>query len=83
MSASRLKFCPFCGGTIVYGEINYTNKEFVIRCESNDDCLAEMRLSFADADIGNGEIVSFYEIRKIMDELTEAWNRRAKDEKPR
>ena len=76
LTMAELKPCPFCGSENVIAEINNLDKEFVIFCE-NDCCRAEMKLPFADTMVGNGEFISFYEMQKIMDDLTNAWNRRA------
>lgn len=71
---SELKPCPHCGCENIVAEVSYIGKRFAVYCE---ECHAEMELSFADAQLGNGEFISFYEMQKIMDELVEAWNRRA------
>ena len=81
MSKIELKPCPFCGSTEVIAEINTIDKKFYIFCENTDKCLSEMQLSFADAGIGNGEFIFFYEAQKIMDKMAEMWNRRAEDGK--
>ena len=72
----ELKPCPFCGGEIIYAEVSFEHKEFRIYCASDEGCPAAMRLSFADAQIGNGEVIDFDEIEKIIQELVEWWNRR-------
>jgi hypothetical protein len=36
-----------------------------------------MELGFVDAQLDDGSFISFSEARKVMDELTEQWNRRA------
>ena len=73
----ELKPCPYCSGEAIIADVNYLDKSFHILCE---ECPAEMNLSFADAGIGTGDIVSFYEMQKIMNELVEAWNRRHNDD---
>ena len=78
MNETNLKPCPFCGCEHIIAEINNLSKRFTIYCE---DCIAEMELGFADAQLGEGSFISFYEARKVMDELTEQWNRRATDGK--
>lgn len=78
MKETELKPCPFCGCEHIIAEINGLSKRFVIYCE---DCIAMMELSFVDAQLGDGSFMSFYEVRKIMDELTENWNRRADNER--
>ena len=72
----KLKPCPFCGCEHIVAEINNLSKRFAIYCE---DCIAAMKLSFVDAQLGDGSFISFYEARKVMDDLTEQWNRRAND----
>ena len=74
---AELKPCPFCGSTEIYAEISYEMKEFRIYCaEPEDDCIASMRLAFNDAGVGNGEIIDFEEITKIVNKLVELWNTR-------
>ena len=77
MKETELKSCPFCGHKHIIAEINNMSNRFVIYCEN---CLATMELSFIDAQLDDGSFISFYEARKIMDELTEQWNRRADNE---
>lgn len=77
MENNELKPCPFCGCEHIIAEINHTSKRFVIFCE---DCIAMMELSFNDAQLDEDCYISFYEARKIIDELTECWNRRADNE---
>ena len=72
---AELKPCPFCGGEIVYAEIYPPLSEFRIYCE---ECAAEMRLSFDDAGIVSRRI-DFEKAQTIMEQMTEAWNRRAGD----
>ena len=74
---NELKPCPFCGCEHIVAEINNLSKRFAIYCE---DCVANMELSFTDAQLDDGSFISFYEARKIMDCLTEQWNRRTTDE---
>jgi hypothetical protein len=76
MKEIKLKPCPFCGCDAV-AEICNITKEFRIFCEH---CPATMHLSYVDAQLGDGSFISFYEVRKIMDELTELWNERADNE---
>ena len=78
MKDTELKPCPFCKCEHIIAEINGLSKRFVIYCE---DCIAMMEISFVDAQLGDGSFMSFYEVRKIMDELTENWNRRANNER--
>lgn len=73
---SELKPCPFCECESVIAEISYLNKTFRIHCE---ECPAGMELSFANAQIGNGEFISFCEVQKIIAEMVEHWNRRANE----
>ena len=73
MKDIELKSCPFCG-SVAISEICNTDKEFRIFCET---CPAEMRLSFMDANLDDGCIISFDEARQVMDELTELWNERS------
>ena len=77
MREIELKPCPFCGCEHIIAEINYKSKRFVIYCE---DCVAMKELGFNDAQLYDGSFIGFEEARKIMDELTESWNRRANDE---
>ena len=76
MELNELKPCPFCGSEEIIAEINYLSKRFCVYC---GECPANIELGFADANIGDGSFISFYEARKIMDNLTESWNRRAND----
>lgn len=76
MNETELKPCPFCGEAAI-AEICNITKEFRIYCEN---CPACMMLSFGDARLDDGSFISFYEARKIMDELTELWNERADNE---
>lgn len=76
MEHNELKPCPFCGSEEVIAEINHLSKRFCVYC---GECPATIELGFIDAQIGDGSFISFYEARKIMDELTESWNRRAND----
>ena len=78
MEHNELKPCPFCGCENIIAEINYLSKRFSIYCE---DCIAQMELSFIDAQLNDGSFISFYEARKAMDELTKQWNRRAENGK--
>jgi hypothetical protein len=73
----ELKACPFCGGTEIYAEVSYVTKEFRIYCASPDcDCVAEMRLSFDDAGLGDGSIIDFKEMTTIIQQLVDLWNTR-------
>ena len=76
MELNELKPCPFCGNEDVIAEINHLSKRFSVYC---GECPATIELGFTDAQIGDGSFISFYEARKIMDGLTESWNRRAND----
>lgn len=75
----ELKPCPFCGGDIIYAEISFEHKEFRIYCASDEGCPATMRLSFADAQLGNGEPLDFCEVENIMNEMVGHWNRRVNE----
>ena len=79
----ELKHCPFCGGETVNAEVAYLHKEFRIYCASADEigCAAEMRLSFADAGLGDGSLVDFDEMQTIMKQLVDVWNTRTPKEK--
>ena len=78
---AELKSCPFCGSTEIYAEVSYLTKEFRIYCANADEpCVAEMRLSFADAELGNGEIIGFEEMTKIIQQLVDIWNTRTPKE---
>lgn len=76
MPEIELKPCPFCGGEAV-AEICNDLKELRIFCES---CPAEISLSFEIAGLDDGSCISFSEMRKAMDTLTDFWNVRATDE---
>ncbi|MBO5790734.1 MAG: Lar family restriction alleviation protein [Clostridia bacterium] len=79
---TELKPCPFCGGSEIYAEVSYQTKEFRIYCANADtSCVAGMRFSFADAGLGNGEIIDFQEMTKIIKELVDMWNRRAENDR--
>lgn len=73
MSKCELKPCPFCGCEHIIAEINHLSNRFVIYCE---ECIAQMELSFTDAQLDSGCVISFEEATKIIDELTTQWNRR-------
>lgn len=76
----KLKPCPFCGGEYVQAEIYYPLAEFRIYCIEGDGCAANMTLSFEDAGI-IGDRLDFAKAQEIMEQLVEAWNRRANDGK--
>lgn len=79
---AELKSCPFCGGTEINAEISYLTKEFRIYCANADEpCVAEMSLSFADAGLGNGEIIDFEEVTEIIQQLVDLWNTRTPKER--
>ena len=73
---AELKPCPFCGSSEIIAEVNQIDKRFYVLC---GECVAEMNLSFVDAQIGDGKIVSFHEMHEIMKQMIEAWNRRAEE----
>ena len=75
--ATELKPCPFCGCEDITAEIATELREFRIYCCSDEGCIAEMSLSFEDAGLGSGFLISFEKAQRIMKELVEAWNRRA------
>ncbi len=75
---AELKPCPFCGDEYVQAEIYYPFTEFRIYCTGGEGCTANMTLSFEDAGIVGGRI-DFSKAQEIMDQLVEAWNRRAED----
>lgn len=78
---AELKPCPFCGGTEIYAEVSYITKEFRIYCAEPDcNCLAEMRLSFADAGFGNGDIIGFDEMTTVIKQMIDIWNTRTEKE---
>ena len=74
----KLKPCPFCGGEYVQAEIYYPSYEFRIYCTEGCGCAANMTLSFEDAGVV-GERIDFAKAQEIMEQLVEAWNRRAND----
>lgn len=74
----ELKPCPFCGDEYVQAEIYYPFTEFRIYCTGGEGCTANMTLSFEDAGIVGGRI-DFDKAQEIMNQLVEAWNRRAED----
>lgn len=76
MENRELKPCPFCGCEDITAEINHLSKRFRVYCT---ECPASIEFSFIDANLGDGSFISFYEARKIIDELTELWNRRVND----
>lgn len=79
---AKLKSCPFCGGTEICAEVSYLTKEFRIYCANTEEpCAAEMRLSFADAGLGNGEIIDFEEMTKIIQQFIDLWNTRTPEER--
>ena len=78
--AEKLKPCPFCGDEYVIAEIYFPMSEFRIYCTGGDGCTAHMTLSFEDAGIVGGRI-DFEKAYAIMEQLIEAWNRRAGDDR--
>lgn len=75
----NLKPCPFCGCDMIAAEICCERGEFRIYCQGGDPCcLAEMTLAFGDAGI-LGYDIDFGVAQKVMDEMIDAWNRRADD----
>lgn len=72
----KLKPCPFCGDEYVEAEIDIPMEVFRIYCTSGEGCTANMELSFEDAGIV-GSRVDFAKAQDIMEQLVEAWNRRA------
>ena len=77
---AELKPCPFCGEDYVQAEICFRLSTFRIYCTGGDGCVASMELDFEDAGILGG-CVDFNKAQEIMDQLVEAWNRRADDGK--
>ena len=78
---AKLKHCPFCGSSEIYAEVSYITKEFRIYCaDAECDCVAQMRLSFADAGLGDGSIIGFNEMQTIIQQMVELWNTRAENE---
>ena len=75
----KLKPCPFCGCEYIQAEIYIPLEEFRIYCTGDEGCSAEMRLAFSDAGIV-GQHIDFDKAQQIMDELADAWNRRAGDD---
>ena len=74
---NELKPCPFCGNVNVVAEVDTINRRFAIYCvDPEESCLAEMNLYFSDAGFGKGERISFEEMGKAMQELTDKWNNR-------
>lgn len=76
MNNKQPKPCPFCGCENVQAEIYFPMAEFRIYCCGEDGCPAHMTLSFSDAGIIGGR-VDFEKAYSVMDQLVEAWNRRA------
>lgn len=74
---NKLKPCPFCGCEDITAEIATELREFRIYCCSDEGCPAEMCLAFEDAGLGTGFVIDFDEAQRIMEQLEEAWNRRA------
>ena len=77
-SIPELKPCPCCECHTIISEISYEQGVFRIYCE---ECPVAIELSFEDAHLDKGEVISFHEARLIMDELTYAWNRRADNDR--
>lgn len=77
---TKLKPCPFCGGTEIHAEVSFGTKEFRIYC-AETSCTAGMRLSFVDAGLDNGEFIDFQKMTKIIQLLVDMWNRRANDDR--
>jgi hypothetical protein len=74
----KLRECPFCGDEYVQAEIYTPLSVFRIYCTGGDGCAASMELSFEDAGIIGGRL-DFEKAQAIMEQLVEAWNRRAED----
>ena len=77
MKETELKPCPFCGGEEVIAEIDNLQNVLHIYCEN---CVAEIGMDFVRAGLGDGSFMSFYELKQVMNELEEIWNRRADNE---
>ncbi len=78
----KLKPCPFCGNEEIVAQVDNINNRFVIYCANADEvCLAEMSLSFSDAGLDKGQFIDFAEMKTIMQELENNWNRRVRDGK--
>ena len=77
---AKLKPYPFCGDEYVQAEIYFPLSEFRIYCTGGEGCAAGMTLSFEDAGIVGGRI-DFEKAQAIMQQLVDAWNRRAEDGK--
>lgn len=77
MTETKLKPCPFCGGKAVT-EIVQNERYFEIYCSR---CPVKINLPFCELNLGDGSVVSFDEMARAIDELTNLWNRRATDGK--
>lgn len=77
MKEVRLKPCPFCGGEAV-AEVVQKKRYFEIYCS---ECPAKINLPFCELNLGDGSVVSFDEMARAINELTNLWNGRATDGK--
>ena len=73
MDKVALKPCPFCGDE-AFANIDNVAKAFVVECTN---CPAEIRVTYREADLDDGDIISFDEAVQWMNTLTEQWNERA------
>ena len=72
MDKVALNPCPFCA-IDVCAEMNYIEKAFKIFCPN---CPAEMRVTYEEANLGDGSLISFDEAIVWMDYLIARWNGR-------
>ena len=73
MDKVALKPCPFCGEDAC-SELDNVSKALRIFCTN---CPAEMRVTYKEANLDNGDFISFYEAINCMNTLTELWNERS------
>lgn len=74
MDTVELKPCPFCKEKAC-AEIDNVGKALKIYCEN---CPAEMRVTYEEANLGDGSLISFDEAIVWMDYLIARWNVRVR-----
>ena len=73
MDKVALNPCPFCANDVC-AEMNYIEKAFKIFCPN---CPAEMRVTYEEANLGDGSVIAFDESVYWINYLIEQWNARA------
>lgn len=67
--------CPFCGSPNIESKIDFSKKEFRLKCTGYNECLAMMRITFEEAGVTDN-IISFDNAFAAMNRLVSFWNER-------